>query len=89
MDHAEQARSVRKVVLDTIAGWGVPSDRLRALAVTDIVRDSDAIGRRYEIDGFRAIWFWDRDVLVFSGRSGQLLKSVGVSDTLSGMARVA
>lgn len=89
MDHADQAQSVRKIVLQTAAGWGVSNDRFRALATSDIVRDGETVGRRYEIDGIRAIWLFDRDVLVFSGRIGQLLKTVSVSGTLSGRARVA
>jgi len=89
MDHAAQAEPIRAIVVDTVAGWGVSNDRLRALAVTEIIRGGVPIGRRFEVDGFRAIWLWDRDVIVFSGRSGQLLKTVSVSDVLSRRPRVA
>jgi hypothetical protein len=89
MDYAAQAESVRKIVLSTLAGWGVGDPRSRSVHVTDVLRGGTAIGRRYEIDGFRAMWLWDRDVIVFWGDASQLLKTVSVSEALAGIAKVA
>jgi len=89
MNPSAQAESVRTIVESTVSGWGVSDARLRMFQVTEIVRNGRAIGRRYEIDGIRAIWLWDRDVIIFSGRNRQLLKTVSVSDALPACANVA
>jgi len=92
MDDDAQAESIRNIVLGTIARWGVSDARLREI---EIVRNGARIGRKYEIDAIRAIWLRDRDVIIFSGRdhsSGdarRLIKTVSVSEALSGSGKVA
>jgi hypothetical protein len=89
MDRDAQTEAIRKMVLRTVSGWGVPDAERPSIRVCDVLRGGAAIGRKFEINGIRAIWLWDRDVVIFWGSEGQVLKTVSATETLSGRAQVA
>lgn len=87
MVNSANAKSVGRIVADTFTKLGTRNARLDLADTVDIVRKGYCIGRRYELDGLRAIWFSDRDVIVFFTKDGSLLKSVSVSSRQAAMAR--
>ena len=79
MDLLTQSESVRDIVVDTFSKLGKREDCLDCTSATDILCEGYRVGKRYELDGLRAIWFSDRDVIVFYRENGGLLRAVSVS----------
>jgi len=89
MDRDAETKTIRNMVLRAVSGWGVADAEPSSICVSDVFRGGTAIGRKFEIAGVRAIWLWDRDVVIFWGGNGQVLRTVSASETLAGRAQVA
>ena len=72
---------IEKVVSGTFARLGERNGDLSRIPV--VLRNGRCIGQTFESAQFRAIWLFDREVIVFFRKSGGLVTAISVGDALS------
>ncbi len=78
---------IQNVVSATFARLGERKDNFSCAPL--VLRDGRCAGQTFESGEFRAIWLFDRDVIVFFRRSGGLVTTMSVGEALAMPANAA
>jgi hypothetical protein len=70
--------SARQIVLATLARLGQPQVDRGQVKETTLLRDREHVGRRFQYEKIRAIWFADEAAIAFFDDDGNFLESVAV-----------
>ena len=77
MDFVPLLEQIRVLVCRTFAELGGPADRMPRETV--LIRDGYFCGRRFEADGFHAVWFTEEHEIKFYDRAGAMVRAVALS----------
>lgn len=78
VDRLPDLEPVRQIVLKTLPELGFDAAKPADVSETELLRDEDHPGRRFQYDAIRAVWFLDSPVVHFFSQDGQFLKAVAV-----------
>lgn len=82
MDQGNRIDVVRRLVVDTLAEFGLAGDTA-SVCETPLLRDAARSGRRFQCQGVRAVWFADDGGISFFAEDGRFLKTVAVGASAS------
>lgn len=77
MDYVPLLDQIRSLICQTIAEFGGITDRMPREAM--LIRDGYFCGRRFEADGFHAVWFTEENEIKFFDRAGAIVRVVGLT----------
>lgn len=77
MDYVPSLDQIRSVICRTFAELGGALNRMPREAV--LIRDGYFCGRRFEADGFHAVWFTEEHEIKFFDRGGAMVRAVALS----------
>ena len=72
--HETHVQTVRHLVMQTFTELG--SESVAPPRETLLIRDGDYIGRRFDREKFRAVWFIEENQLKFSDQDGHVIRAV-------------
>jgi hypothetical protein len=72
MHHAQHTFQIRQFIAEAFLDLGARPES--AVRETILIRNAQYCGRRFDRDGFQAIWFVEEDEVKFYGPDGLLLR---------------
>jgi len=78
MDYVPFLEQIRSLICQVFAEFGSSLGRTPREAV--LIRDGYFCGRRFEADGFQAVWFTEEHQIKFYDRAGAVLRVVALTD---------
>jgi hypothetical protein len=81
---AAQIERIRELVVATLADLGMADDNWSLVTETIMLHDRNYAGRKFGLEGVRAVWLADENVVKFYDDDGKLLTMVAIQNPLSG-----
>lgn len=81
---AERTEQIRQQIRSALIDAGAAADS--GIRETILIRDGHYCGRRFESDGFQAIWFIEEDEVKYFGPDGDLLHRTQMSPAVQRQA---
>jgi len=78
-----QIELARQIVLATLSRLGTPQVDGAQVKETTLLGDRNDLGRRFQFEKIRAIWFAEASAIQFFDDDGNLLESVDVQRSVS------
>ena len=85
----EMMERIRQTVLSTLARLGMPEADGVLLRETVLLHDRYHVGRRFQWEGLRAVWFAGAEAIEFFDEDGNFLESVKLDQPPAGQRAAA